>query len=208
MTRPDVIKKVIELLQHLPGIGPRQAERFAYALIDMKAEAPRALGESLIALAAGVTRCQECMRVVETGHRTCATCADGAVRHLIVVEKDQDIDAFERSGITDTGFHLLRGFILGGPDDAMVRDRIRSLYARIETLLKNPSDASVEITLAFAATADGDMTAAYITKILEPLASQKLSITRLGRGLSTGSELEYADRDTIKNAFASRNKTL
>ena len=207
MTRPDVIKKVIELLQQLPGIGPRQAERFAYALIDMKAEAPQSLGNALIELAGGVTRCQDCMRVVQSGHTTCDTCTMGNVRHMIVIEKDQDIDAFERSGIVDTGFHLLRGFILGGPDDALVRDRIRALYTRIEKVQKDSPNDPIEITLAFASTPDGDMTAAYISKILEPLATPNLSITRLGRGLSTGAELEYADRDTIKNAYSSRNKT-
>lgn len=207
MTRPDVIKKVIELLQGLPGIGPRQAERFAYALIDMKAEAPRALGEALIELSKGVTRCGVCMRVVESGTATCNTCARPLTSHIVVVEKDQDIDAFERSGIEGIGFHLLRGFILGGPDDAAVRDRIRALYGRIERTQKSHADTQIEITLAFAATPDGDMTAAYIAKILEPLARPTLTITRLGRGLSTGSELEYADRDTIKHAFSSRNKT-
>lgn len=207
MTRPDVIKKVIELMQYLPGIGPRQAERFAYALIDMKEESPRALGEALIALSRGVTRCNVCMRVVESGHKTCNTCSAGNIQHIIVVEKDQDIDAFERSGIDGVGFHLLRGFILGGPDDAAVRDRIRALYGRIESATKQSPNSPLEITLAFAATADGDMTAAYISKILEPLARPSLTITRLGRGLSTGSELEYADRDTIKHAFSSRNKT-
>ena len=207
MTRPDVIKKVIELLQHLPGIGPRQAERFAYALIDMKEESPRALGEALISLSRGVTRCSVCMRVVESGHETCRVCSEGHATHIVVVEKDQDIDAFERSGIEGVGFHLLRGFILGGPDDASVRDRIRALYARIEKMSDKNTDTPLEITLAFAATPDGDMTAAYITKILEPLARSGLTLTRLGRGLSTGSELEYADRDTIKHAFTSRNKT-
>lgn len=207
MTRPDVIKKVIELLQHLPGIGPRQAERFVYALIDMKEAAPRELGEALIALSRGVTRCNVCMRVVESGHNICNACQSGNISHIIVVEKDQDIDAFERSGIDGVGFHLLRGFILGGPDDAAVRDRIRALYARIEQAGTQRAEESLEITLAFAATADGDMTAAYITKILEPLTRPTLTITRLGRGLSTGSELEYADRDTIKHAFAARNKT-
>lgn len=120
----------------------------------------------------------------------------------MVVEKDTDFESVRRSG-SYTG----RYFILGGTIPVLEKNpaskiRIRELIARVES---GASEGLSEIILALSANPEGDFTRDYVARTLEPIA-QKLGIiiTTLGRGLSTGTELEYSDSDTLKHALKNR----
>jgi len=118
----------------------------------------------------------------------------------MVVEKDVDLENIERSGVY-TGLY----FVLGGSLPILESEPEKKI--RGEELLKYVKNSSFsEIVLALSANPDGDNTGAYLLKFLDKIAKKKkIKISQLGRGLSTGSELEYSDTETIKNAFNSRH---
>jgi len=125
---------------------------------------------------------------------------------LLVVSHDNDITAIERSGVYDGLYFVLGGTLplLDKPE----RNKLRGngLKHIVEERL---SQGLVEVILAFAVNPDGENTSRFVAKLLAPYVAEKsLKLSHLGRGLSTGSELEYADPDTIKNALTNRSKSV
>lgn len=166
------------------------------------------LAENIRHLGAQTSQCKKCFRwFVKSAERNglCTICAsrtrDQSV--LFVVEKDADIENVERSGFRGMYF-VLGGTIPLAAEEPEKHIRMHPLIARIE------SDASelklVELILGLSATTEGDHTRQILHEKVRPLSeSLNFKISSLGRGLSTGSELEYADPDTIQNALRSRN---
>lgn len=191
---PAQLKK---LLEKLPGIGPRQAARFVWAMLDFSAEERKKMAELIGALDKNLIRCAECFRASKTS--PCSFCAPGGSRDkskIMVVEKDSDLVNIEKSKIYGGLYHVLGG-ALDPLDDAAnaARERVKALYSRAERLKPK------EIILALSPTKMGEFTESYIVKILEPL---KIKTTRLGRGLATGIDLEYADEATLRQALDNR----
>ncbi|MBI2628421.1 MAG: recombination protein RecR [Candidatus Niyogibacteria bacterium] len=202
----DYLKKLAALFEQLPGIGPRQAARFAYSLLDEKEEVLKEMSAALLNLKSEVKRCAECFRVFDVKKNkskeknVCLAClAHRSPISILIVEKDIDLENIEKLGIYDGRFYVLGGVISpfnGGID----KIRLQALYR----LIKN-SPSLKEIILATSATSEGDATASYLEKIFEEFTkTKKIKISRLGRGLSTGSYLEFSDRDTLKNALNNR----
>jgi recombination protein RecR len=201
---PEPIKKLIEYFMRLPGIGPRQASRFAYTLLDEDASTIEGFEGALAELRQSVTRCSECFRSIETsGKNLCGICVQGVPRAILVVEKDQDLETVQKSGLWPEAYHVLGGTISLLNEKTRVTERIRSLYERLDCHTKN--DVSIEVVLATSATTEGDSTALYIERILESfIKNKRISLTRLGRGISTGTEMEYADPQTLSSALKNR----
>jgi recombination protein RecR len=200
MAYPSTIQKLIELFSQLPGIGPRQARRFAFALLDKDSSFTRELAQALQVLQTQVTHCRNCFRVTETRESgLCEICSLPArdQKQILVVEKDPDVENFEKSGGYTGTYHVLGGIISPLDKNPGERLRLRALFDRI----KNLATEGVELIIATSNTFEGNQTANYIERIVEPL---KITITRLGRGLSTGSEIEYADPQTLENALKNR----
>lgn len=203
------IQKLAELFSQFPGIGPRQSKRFVYFLLTRPESFRGDLARLIGALQTDVATCEDCgrffTRLREKKNSKCSLCADGKRERgmLMVVEKDVDLEAIEKSG-TYKGLY----FVLGGrvpileknPDE---RIRSKKLLERIET---NAQEKILsEVILALSLTSDGENTTEYLAKLLSPVALKyTIKISTLGRGLSTGTELEYSDSDTIKNAMAGR----
>jgi recombination protein RecR len=201
------ISQLSGYFEKLPGIGPRQARRFVYYLLNQDDDFLKRFAKSISELKKEVARCPDCRRFFgkKPGHNSCGICEEKTrnASELLIVEKDIDFENIEK-----TGFYKGKYFILGGlvplvgknmPEDIALKD----LYKKIEKETKE--NTLKEIILAFSATLEGDNTSKYIEKILEPAASEKkIKISRLGRGLSTGTELEYSDKDTIESAFKNR----
>lgn len=194
------IQQLIESFGRFPGIGPRQAKRFVFFLLTQPKSFHTELANLLRDLDKDITRCSKCHRyfTASQGESICSICV-GKNRNanlLMVVEKDVDLDNIERSGVYD-GLY----FVLGGTVpilDEEPHKRIRS-----KELRKYVDDSFFdEIILAMSANPDGDYTAEYVRKLLKDCGAK---ISLLGRGLSTGSELEYSDQETIKNAFENRH---
>ena len=164
-----------------------------------------ALASEISALKKNIAQCTGCFRFYPSkGTSTlCGVCIDDAdSATLMVVEKDTDFDSVRRSGS-----YAGRYFILGGTIPVLEKDpaskiRIRELLERIEG---SAADGLTEIILAMSVNPEGDFTRDYVLKALTPLAGQLgITITSLGRGLSTGTELEYSDGDTLRHALKNR----
>jgi recombination protein RecR len=203
------IEKLSKIFGNFPGIGPRQARRFVYFLLNDRRGVAEELRESLAQLKEKVDRCKFCGRffATEQKKKICAICADPARDEstLLVVARDFDLEAIEKSG-TYRG----RYFVIGGSIPLLSETptkfiRSRELLAEVERLLKK---GLKEVILAMNASPEGENTAAYLEKILKKLLSHDLKITTLGRGLSSGMELEYADPLTIRAAIAGRQSQI
>ena len=192
-----------KLFERRPGIGPRQANRFIWALLDLDNEEQKKFGQAVLDLPKHMRRCAVCFRVfpVRDAETTCSFCLPQTSRDktkLMVLEEDSDLLNIEKTKLFHGLYH-----VIGGPLDpldnaSVVRDRIKALYARVSS---STDLQQGEIILALSPTKMGEFTSEYVKKVLEPL---KLKITRLGRGLSTGIELEYADELTLKQALDNR----
>lgn len=199
------IDNLSQLFMKFPGIGTRQAKRFVYFLLAQDPYYLDTLAREIAALQRNITQCTACFRFYPRVGTSllCNVCVDDADSGtLMVVEKDTDLDSVRRSGS-----YAGRYFILGGTIPILEKDpaskiRIRELVARVES---GASEGLSEVILALSANPEGDFTRDYVTKTLAPLASQLgIIITTLGRGLSTGTELEYSDSDTLRHALKNR----
>ena len=206
---PVPIQKLIELFTKFPGIGPRQATRFAFFILKEKNSLVEDLRGALSEVREKISICNECFRTTEREERDeerCAFCRDSRRDHrlIAVVEKESDMLNLEKAGAYHGRYHVLGGVISPLDPDSPRRIRLRELHERVRGLVAD--DASCEVILATNPTTEGDTTALYIERILSPFKDQHpaLKISRLGRGLSLGSELEYVDEMTIKNALNNR----
>lgn len=199
----DSIEQLTAIFERFPGIGPRQSERFVQFLLRSSAGLRRELIGAVQDLSHSVHQCPQCFRFSSGARGICSVCASAERDRslLAVIANDIDLIALERIGI-------YRGlyFVLGGTI-SLASEKIGGL--RIKQLLESiPARASSglkEIILAFPANPEGDATAIRVREELAPFyQGRTLVVTSLGRGLSTGSELEYADPDTIRNALATR----
>jgi recombination protein RecR len=198
----DKIEELGAALARFPGIGPRQARRFVYYLLSVSS-ADRAKLSSLIStLGEDVAQCTSCFRFAETKSGLCNYCADTSRDDalLMVVEKDQDLLAVERAGSYRGRYFVLGGVLtLSGKGAIRERELVKAVEKRLAKGLK-------EIVLALSATSEGEHTADRVKELLQSFRDRaKLSI--LGRGLATGSELEYADSATLSGALANRKET-
>ena len=183
------------LFQRFPGIGPRQASRFVYSLVDFSEDDRKKMGEMVVGLDQHLKRCEDCFRVFETTGKVCGFCSADSKKDkskIMIVEKDSDLLNFEK-----TGMHKGTYFVLGGLFDPLEKDKMPNV--RMETLKRIGAKAD-EIILALPSTKIGDFTVEYI-KTFFP---KSVKTTRLARGLSSGVELEYADENTLKHAFENR----
>lgn len=203
------LDKLIAYFEKFPGIGARQAKRFAFHILTLRKEQVEELSELIVSLPQSVSECIECHRFF-SGRATqgglCSICSDLTRDHgkLLVVARDTDIQAIERSGIYDGLYFVLGGTIsLLNPPEANAKLRTGAFRGMVE---KRLSENLSEIILAFAVNPDGENTTRYIQGVLRDISgAEKLKVSELGRGLSTGSELEYADPETIKSALNNRS---
>ncbi|MDO8521894.1 MAG: toprim domain-containing protein [bacterium] len=199
----DSIEKLSALFEKFPGIGPRQAGRFVQFLLRLSQGSRNELARAIEGLGSSVHQCTECMRHHSGKRGTCSMCENPGrdSKLLAVVASDTDLLAMERSG-TYRGKYFVLGGTVSLASEKMGGLRLRELIAHIPKLVKS---GLKEIILAFPANPEGDATSIRLKEELAALAKENsLAVTSLGRGLSTGSEIEYADPDTIKSALDSR----
>jgi recombination protein RecR len=202
------IDRLTELFEKFPGIGPRQARRFVHYLLTRPAGTRAELARAISELGDQSAQCKSCFRwfVKDAGAKgLCGVCASATRERatLFVVEKDADIEGVERSGYR--GLY----FVLGGTVPLAAEEQEKFVRMR-ELVHRAEADAAKkelrEIILGLSATTEGDHTRLILQEKLQPLAGAlNFKLSSLGRGLSTGSELEYADPDTIASALNSRN---
>ncbi|MEY4747082.1 MAG: recombination protein RecR, recombination protein RecR [Candidatus Parcubacteria bacterium] len=197
----DTIEHLAALFQKFPGIGPRQAQRFVQFLLRAPSSTRRELAELIRELGGSVRQCEQCNRFHVGAKKSCSICLDASRDHasLAIVASDADLTALERSD-TFRGRYFVLGGLISLASEKMDGVRLKQLFDSIPNRIKNGLQ---EVILAFPANPEGDATASRVhDDIIAKFPGFK--VTSLGRGLSTGSELEYADPETLKNAFASR----
>lgn len=199
----DNIEDLAHAFSRFPGIGPRQAKRFVYYLLATTPAERSRLAELVTKLGSTVRQCTACMHFSPTNSDgLCKYCADSSRDDsiLMVIEKDQDLQAVERAHAFKGRYFVLGGIIsLSGKGAIRERDLIRVVEQRSKNGL-------AEIVLALSATSEGEHTADRVRELLRPLQGS-LRITELGRGLATGSELEYSDAQTLTSALQNRKET-
>ena len=200
MKLPDPVQKVVDALAELPSIGPRQAVRLAFYLIGRDKDELHTLATSIDALRS-IKICERCYFIHQNDGGLCDVCANPArnQRLIMVVEKETDYLSLE-----NTKKFTGRYFIVGpvpktGFLEVWQKARIASLKKYINEELGGAVD---EIILGFSPTTLGDFQASLILKELAPLAKH---MSRLGRGLPTGGEIEFADDETLGSALERRH---
>jgi len=196
---PRPIQNLIDQFAKLPSVGPRQAARFVFYLIKQPKKELDEFTKAVLGISKNLKNCSLCFRFMETTGNICDVCKDTKRDNstICIVEKDTDIEAIEKIGRYNGLYHVLGN---NGIKDFGEKN-IQELHLKelIERIKKNQEVK--EIIIATSATTEGDTLALYISRLLKPL---DIKITRLGRGLSTGSELEYMDEETLTNALLSR----
>jgi recombination protein RecR len=202
------IDRLTEMFERFPGIGPRQARRFVQFLLQQNSSYRNTLAEDIKKLGANTFQCRECYRWSVKNNNTeglCSICASTNREKgiLFVVEKDADLESVEKSGFR--GLYLvLGGTIPLASEEPQKHARLKELISRVE---RDGSKLMLsEVILGLSATSEGDHTRQILAEKLRPMSEgMNFKLTSLGRGLSTGSELEYADPDTIASALSSRS---
>src|SRR3990167_2514850 len=201
------IEKLIQIFTHFRGIGPRQARRFVYYLLTRQNGSIEELVKNLEGLKNDVVMCADCGRFFEKKHakaQICNICADTARERdlLMIVPRDIDLESVEKNGVWSGNYFVLGGAVLILEKEPEKKIRARELLEFVEKRIK---EGLKEIILAMNWNPEGENTGSFVEKLLEPLiAKHKIKISHLGKGLSMGTELEYADPDTLKNALRNR----
>lgn len=221
----NIIEKLTEIFKEFPGIGERQARRFVYFLMSRNPAYGENLAELIKDLKKETAQCKECFRFFlrrpkgvgtpteSVGDKICDICSNQNTDSstLMIVEKDSDLESIKKSGIYNGKYFILGGLVPIVEKTTKSRVRIEELKKKIEsearpsTLgLASPKNLS-EIILAFSISPQGNHTDQYVREQLTPAVQPLgIKISSLGKGLSTGTELEYSDNDTLKNALKNR----
>lgn len=203
----DPINLLSEKFKEFPGIGERQAKRFVYFLLHKNPQYVKMLGDAILSIKNQIKQCSSCFLFFQSNSDTlCPTCKNIETDKstLLIVEKDADFESIKRSR-TYKGMY----FILGGLVPIVTKDtpnfvRTKELLNTIEKRARD--DGLVEVILALSINPQGEHTDMYLRELINPLKDKyNFKLSTLGRGLSTGTELEYSDSETIKNALRNRN---
>jgi len=191
------VDRLTSALGRLPGIGAKSAERLAHHLLKCPPEEALELAEAIRAAKQEIRHCQICFHLTEAEQPVCAICRDARRDQgvVCVVEQSRDLLAMEKAGTFQGVYHVLLGRL--APLQGMGPDQLTA--DALETRVR--SGVVRELIMATNPTLEGDGTALYIA---QRLADSPVRITRLARGLASGSTLEFASRDMLADALAGR----
>ena len=202
----DSIRRLTQYFSDFPGIGPRQAKRFVYFLLTRNQVYLEEMSNLLIHIKSNISICESCFRFFPSQGtmRVCSICGNPNrdQSSLLVVSRDVDLENIERTGTYEGVYFVLGGtvpILEQNPDEKI---RTNDLMNRVEKQLQ--TGILKEIILATNANPEGENTADYIRDRLVRRFETGITISVLGRGLSTGTDLEYSDTETIKNALKNR----
>lgn len=189
------VSRLIEEFARLPGIGRKSAERLAHHVLAESEEQARALAEAIVQVKRSIHPCKICFNLTE--QEICGICSDPRRQKNVVcvVEQPRDIVSLEAAGVFNGVYHVLQGRISPlegvGPEDLTLNALVRRVR----------NEGVTEIVMATNPTLEGDGTALFISNLL---ADDNVQITRLARGIASGSVLEFANREMLADALRGR----
>ena len=198
---PKALTELIEALGHLPGVGPRSAERYAYYLLKADPHVSESLARSLGNLHSGVKQCPKTFALINSDEEISSFYTDPERDKTLVavVEEPLDIIALERTGQFKGTYHVLGGAISPidgvGPEELHIPELTQRLI----------DDKVKEVILATNASVEGESTALYIQRHLQE-TGVTTQVSRLARGIPVGVDLEYADQLTLSHALEGRRR--
>jgi len=190
----DPIRRLVQELSRLPGIGEKTATRLAFHLVRGARQHVLDLAQALVDVTDKIRLCSVCMNMTEQD--PCALCSDSQRDRetICVVATPSDLIAIDRGGHFRGRYHVLHGLLSPlegiGPDDIRIAELIRRL-----------ADPVREVIIATSPSIDGEATAMYVARVIKPLG---VKVSRIATGLPVGGELEYSDQATIARALAGR----
>ena len=191
------VTRLIEQFSSLPGIGRKSAERLAHYILSCSTDEALKLAEAIRAVKSSVRPCTQCYNLTEEG--LCTICKDPRRnRHVIcVVEQPRDITSLEAAGVYQGVYHVLQGRISPlegvGPENLTIAALVRRVR----------NDGVQEVVMATNPTLEGDGTALFVSNLL---AGESVRITRLARGIASGSVLEFANKEMLADALTGRRE--
>jgi recombination protein RecR len=191
----ETVNKLIEELAHLPGIGSKTAERLAFHILKSKPADALALAQAISDVKTKIKQCKTCYNFAET--ESCPICSDTRrdKSRICVVEQPKDVIVLEKTGQCKWVYHVLGGHIAP-------LDGIEPADLTIDKLVERVKAGGIEeIIMATNPNMVGDGTSLYISSLLKGTG---VKITRLARGIATGSTLEYANSRMLSDAITSR----
>ncbi len=197
MKYPKSLQELIECYKMLPGIGEKNAERFAFATLKFDEEQINSFSNCIKEVKQKIKKCETCNNLTEDD--ICEICKDknrnGEV--ICVVENTKNLILFEKANVFNGKYHVLEGLISPiegiNPEDI----KINQLINRIK------KENIKEVILALTPSIEGETTSAYILKLLE---GSSVSVTKIAAGIPVGADMEYLDPLTIARAMEGRNK--
>lgn len=195
---PGKFEDLIEAFRHLPGVGIKTAERYAFIALEWDEETLDAFIHALDALHGGIRKCSVCGNLSDDDK--CMICRDDTRNPnvICVVQSPKDVIAMEKTKEYNGVYHVLNG-VINTAKGVMPQD------LNIKSLLDRVNDDTEEVILATNPTVEGETTALYLAKLLE---TKNINVTRIAHGLPMGGHLDYADELTLIKAFEGRKKML
>lgn len=190
------LTRLTEKFASLPGIGFKTAQKLAYHVLKLPESEVKDFANAMLEAHSKIKNCSVCQGFTDSD--ICPICSDQSRDKSIicVVENPKDISVFERTREYNGLYHVLHGLI--SPIDGIGPDQ---LYIK-ELLNRLASNEVNEVIMATNPTVEGEATAIYLSKLIKPLG---VKVSRLAYGIPVGSELEYADPDTLYRALENRN---
>lgn len=203
MTLPKSIQDLAESFEMLPGIGPKTALRLAFYLLKLPTDDVERFSDSLLGVKTKTKICADCFNVCDS--EVCAICENPARDKdvICIVESPLDVIALEKSGFNGV-YHVLHGFINPmagiGPEEIF----IPQFFNRLSKL--NESGATIsEVIIATSTSMEGESTAMYINREISK-NYEEIKVSRIGKGLPIGADIEFADEKTLSDAIDGRTK--
>ena len=194
---PEALKRIIDMIHYLPGIGEKTAAKLAFFLLKANASYVKNFAKALSDLHENVQECTSCHGMTDKTHTLCKICSDTKrdIRMICVVEDYLDMLSIDRTGVYRGLYHVLGGVV--SPIAGTMPDKLnfRSLFTRI---IENP--AIEEIIIATNPNIEGEATALYAIEHMP----RAVKISRLSKGLPHAGSIEYADEITLLSAFKGR----
>lgn len=199
MSLPKSLQNLINEFSRLPGIGPKSASRLAFYLLRQPASDVDSFALALSGLQQGIIYCSTCFNMAE--NNPCQFCSDNKRNQNLICVVEDSLDVVAMDGTNFNGvYHVLGGAL--SPLDGIGPDKLKisELLNRLE------APEAKEVILATNPSLEGEATAMYIAKLLKDPKFRHIKITRIGRGLPMGADLEYADEFTLSKALEGRQE--